>query len=317
MIQKRKKKVRLSHKIIDTVDRIISPTVTLNKHKMVSSSNTTKRRLFATTFVATVVVSTSTSSVHGLTPNSSSSRMPKNTDGLQYKGRESNYYDNNSFEVSEEEKDANGLFLSEENYEWMFDEDAVDGEGDGDEGPVDDEAAVEAVMNSIAAKGDLLSQDWEEEVERAFQEKYAETYNSETSYGETMQMEEDIVEDAELGPDEGVDADVDGAIYYEEEMGSDVSLNVPSFEVLKEWTEEYIELIDLAGGGMTRVSVGMQHTMHDAFVFTSPKVGPIGKPDFTKLMEYYNDHGLDLASAVPDLSVSYDGWHQDPDDPWR
>jgi hypothetical protein len=91
----------------------------------------------------------------------------------------------------------------------------------------------------------------------------------------------------------------------------------PTFDLLKEWTVEYTELIDLAGGGMTRVSVGMQHTMHDAFVFTSPKIGPIGKGDFVKLMEYYNDNGLDLASAVPDLSVSYEGWHQDPDDPWR
>eukprot|EP00980_Cylindrotheca_fusiformis_P018290 scaffold5966_cov118-Cylindrotheca_fusiformis.AAC.15 len=109
---------------------------------------------------------------------------------------------------------------------------------------------------------------------------------------------------------------------YEEDEGqtteyADGDSMYPTFDQLKEWTMEYIELIDLAGGGMTRVSVGMQHTMHEAFVFTSPKIGPIGKADFVKLMEYYNDNGLDLASAVPDLSVSYEGWHQDPDDPWR
>jgi hypothetical protein len=91
----------------------------------------------------------------------------------------------------------------------------------------------------------------------------------------------------------------------------------PTFELLKEWTMDYMDLVDLAGGGMTRVSVGMQHLMHDAFVFTSPNIGPIGKPDFVNLMAYYNDNGLDLASAIPDLSVSYEGWHQDPDEPWR
>ncbi|CAJ1950644.1 unnamed protein product [Cylindrotheca closterium] len=273
--------------------------------------NTTKRRHLVTTFVTTaLVISTSTTRTFGLTPNSSSNRIPKNNDGLQYKDRESNYYDNNSYEVSEE-KDANGMFLAEENYEWMFDEEAAAAAGDA---PVDAEATVEAVMNSIAAEGDLLSPDWEEEVERAFQERYVETYSTDgTTYSDTMEMEEEMEEDAELH----VDEDADDEIYYEDEFENDVISNVPSFEILKEWTEEYIELIDLAGGGMTRVSVGMQHTMHDAFVFTSPKVGPIGKLDFVNLMEYYNDNGLDLASAVPDLSVSYDGWHQDPDDPWR
>mmetsp|Transcript_42532 Transcript_42532/g.102853 ORF Transcript_42532/g.102853 Transcript_42532/m.102853 type:complete len:422 (-) Transcript_42532:2854-4119(-) len=285
---------------------------------MVSSTaagNTSKIRLLVPTFVATALMSTSTTTaVYGLTPNSFSNRMPKTNDGLQYKGRDSNYYDNNSYEVSEE-TDANGMFLSEDSYEWMFDDDGEAG-GSGDEGPVGDEEAVEAVMNSIAGKGDLLSQDWEEEVERAFQEKYVETYSDDgtSSYDTMVEMEEELEEDAELEVD---DEDVDDEVYYEDDLENDIMSNVPRFEVLKEWTEEYIELIDLAGGGMTRVSVGMQHTMHDAFVFTSPKVGPIGKLDFVKLMEYYNDNGLDLASAVPDLSVSYDGWHQDPDDPWR
>lgn len=272
-----------------------------------STNNRNKIPLVVTTFVvsALTVISTFTPTAHGLSPNSSSRRMPKNKDGLQYKDRESNYYDNNSDGMSAE-KDANGMFLAEDSYEWMFDEDG--GIDDGQARIDDDEAAAEAIINSITANGDLLSQDWEDEVERAFQEKYAETYqNADASSYDTMEMEGEIEDGEELDDEE----------YYVDDDENSMRTNVPSFEVLKEWTEEYIELIDLAGGGMTRVSVGMQHTMHDAFVFTSPKVGPIGKQDFVRLMQHYNDNGLDLASAVPDLSVSYDGWHQDPDDPWR
>lgn len=134
------------------------------------------------------------------------------------------------------------------------------------------------------------------------------TWEEDETALEADEEEEEIQELYDTG------MEVSDEIEYE---GEDDDAVYPPFEQLKDWTMEYIGLIDLAGGGMTRVSVGMQHTMHEAFVFTSPKIGPIGKGDFVKLMGYYNDNGLDLASAVPDLSVSYEGWHQDPDDPWR
>lgn len=102
--------------------------------------------------------------------------------------------------------------------------------------------------------------------------------------------------------------------YYED--GTPFDSTEPSLEVLKSWTQEYIDSVDLAGG-MTRVSVGVQHMLSSEFVFTSPTIGPLNKPDYVKLMDYYRLCGFDLASAIPDLKVSYDGWHLDPHDPSR
>lgn len=90
----------------------------------------------------------------------------------------------------------------------------------------------------------------------------------------------------------------------------------PTLELLQSWTQEYMDAVDLAGG-MTRISVGVQHMLSSEFVFTSPTIGPLNKEDFVKLMDYYRHCGFDLASAIPDLKVTYDGWHLDPHQPWR
>lgn len=90
----------------------------------------------------------------------------------------------------------------------------------------------------------------------------------------------------------------------------------PTLDMLIDWTLDYVDAVDLAGG-MTRVSVGVEDLMSDDFVFTSPTIGPSSKQDFITLMRFYQYNGLDLASAIPDLTVSYEGWHQDPNDPWR
>jgi hypothetical protein len=90
----------------------------------------------------------------------------------------------------------------------------------------------------------------------------------------------------------------------------------PTLDMLVDWTLDYVDAIDLAGG-MTRISVGVEELMSDDYVFTSPTIGPCSKDDFIALMRYYQYNGLDLASAIPDLTVSYEGWHQDPLDPWR
>ena len=91
---------------------------------------------------------------------------------------------------------------------------------------------------------------------------------------------------------------------------------VPTLELLQSWTREYMDALDLAGG-MTRISVGVQNMLSSDFVFTSPSIGPLNKEDFVRLMDYYRHCGFDLASAIPDLKVTYDGWHQDPHQPWR
>lgn len=111
--------------------------------------------------------------------------------------------------------------------------------------------------------------------------------------------------------DEGENWDMD---YYED--GTSFVATVPTLDLLKSWTQEYIDSIDLAGG-MTRISVGVQNMLSSDFVFTSPTIGPLSKEDYVKLMDYYRHCGLDLASAIPDLTVTYDGWHIDPHQPWR
>lgn len=103
--------------------------------------------------------------------------------------------------------------------------------------------------------------------------------------------------------------------YYDD--GTSYYMAKPTLEILKAWTMEYIDGIDLAGGFMTRISVGVEMMLSSDFVFTSPSIGPINKNDYVNLMKYYNTQGLDLASAVPDLKVTYEGWHQDPHEPWR
>ena len=88
----------------------------------------------------------------------------------------------------------------------------------------------------------------------------------------------------------------------------------PSLDLLVSWTLDYVDAVDLAGG-ITRVSVGVQDLLDDDYVFCSPTIGPIGKFDFINLMSSYTQAGFDLASAIPDLTVSYDGWHVDPHNP--
>jgi len=90
----------------------------------------------------------------------------------------------------------------------------------------------------------------------------------------------------------------------------------PTFDLLVDWTLDFVDAVDLAGG-MTRVSVGVEHMLSEEFVFTSPTIGPVSKDDYISLMNYYQYNGLDLGTAIPDLTVSYEGWHQDPHDPWR
>ena len=90
----------------------------------------------------------------------------------------------------------------------------------------------------------------------------------------------------------------------------------PTLDLLVDWTLDFADAVDLAGG-MTRVSVGVESMISEDFVFKSPVIGPLSKDDFIHLMNYYQHNGLDLGSAIPDLTVSYEGWHQDPHDPWR
>jgi len=90
----------------------------------------------------------------------------------------------------------------------------------------------------------------------------------------------------------------------------------PTFDLLVDWTLDYADAVDLAGG-MTRVSIGVESMIDANFVFVSPDIGPVSKNDYISLMNYYHYNGLDLGSAIPDLTVSYEGWHQDPHDPWR
>jgi hypothetical protein len=90
----------------------------------------------------------------------------------------------------------------------------------------------------------------------------------------------------------------------------------PSLELLQSWTQEYIDAVDLAGG-MTRISVGVESYLADEYVHTTPDIGPLGKNDYIQLMRYWNYNGLDLGSAIPDLTVEYTGWHVDPHNPWR
>lgn len=90
----------------------------------------------------------------------------------------------------------------------------------------------------------------------------------------------------------------------------------PTFNCLVDWTLDFVDAVDLAGG-MTRVSLGVANMLSPDFVFKSPSVGPVSKNDFISLMNYYQYNGLDLGTAVPDLTVSYEGWHQDPHNPWR
>ncbi len=102
--------------------------------------------------------------------------------------------------------------------------------------------------------------------------------------------------------------------YYED--GTPFIPPVPTLELLKSWTREYIDSVDLAGG-MTRINFGVQNLFSSQFVFTSPTIGPLNKDDYVNLMDYYRHGGFDLASAIPDLKITYEGWHIDPHQPWR
>lgn len=116
-------------------------------------------------------------------------------------------------------------------------------------------------------------------------------------------------------PDEYYEPEEEYIMYNED--GTIFETIEPTLELLQEWTQEYIDAVDLAGGGITRLSVGVQNMLAEDYVFTSPTIGPISKPDFIQLMSFYLDSGFDIASAVPDFTTYYDGWHQDPHEPWR
>jgi hypothetical protein len=114
------------------------------------------------------------------------------------------------------------------------------------------------------------------------------------------------------------DYDEEGENYQDDGYAkeSSESYSNPTLQILRSWTEEYIQGVHMAGG-MTRVTDVVQDMLASEFVFTSPNVGPLNKPDYIKLMGYYQNYGLDLATGIPDLQVSYEGWHVDPDQPWR
>jgi len=156
-------------------------------------------------------------------------------------------------------------------------------------------------------------------------------------YQQDAEMSTEISEKiySSYGLDYGLDIDIDIDIDTENEneqdgflstenMNDDVEYEgypsyrtlTPTFDILVDWTLDYADAVDLAGG-MTRVSVGVESMIEEDFVFASPEIGPISKNDFISLMNYYQYNGLDLGSAIPDLTVSYEGWHQDPHDPWR
>jgi hypothetical protein len=138
-----------------------------------------------------------------------------------------------------------------------------------------------------------------------------ETYTVDDTIDELKRFDEEIYALEKLD-----DFEDDFVMDYFEDGTPFVPLD-PTLDMLKEWTQEYIDAVDMAGGGLTRVSVGVEMMLATDYVFTSPTIGPLSKPDFVRLMQYYRTKGLDLASAVPDLEVSYDGWHQDPHEPWR
>ena len=118
------------------------------------------------------------------------------------------------------------------------------------------------------------------------------SWDREVTYEELYEDEEEVqVFEADLGSEHGDDETSER--YYED--GTPFEALNPSLELLKEWTEEYIDAVDLAGGFITRVSVGVEMLLADEYVYTSPSIGPINKIDFVKLMKYYNDNGMDLA----------------------
>ena len=90
----------------------------------------------------------------------------------------------------------------------------------------------------------------------------------------------------------------------------------PTLGQLRDWTEEYVDTVDLAGG-MTRMSQGVQQFLDEEYVHCSPEIGPLCKRDYIQLMDYYCTHGMDLGTAAPDLKAVYSGWHVDLQDPWR
>lgn len=89
----------------------------------------------------------------------------------------------------------------------------------------------------------------------------------------------------------------------------------PSVELLRGWTEEYFNAV-AAAGGITKVE-GFADFYSDDYVQTGPDIGPVNKEDYVKALTYYDEQGLNIGEAIPDLTADFDGWHLDPHCKWR
>lgn len=186
--------------------------------------------------------------------------------------------------------------------------------------------AAEDAEEANDSEGDTLTTD-EEGIQLVYSDdddddetndKYDELKYSELGHfyedGTPVEQYNDDGSPTEHGYDEEEDIDEETVGHY---MFDEDGTLLPTLGLLKEWTLEYFDAVDLAGGGLTRISIGVESLMSSYYVFTSPTIGPINKEDFKNLMTYYRDNGLDLSSAIPDLKAQYEGWHVDPHDPWR
>ena len=130
-----------------------------------------------------------------------------------------------------------------------------------------------------------------------------------------IETDETYGEESDQDQQEQEDWEID---YHQIDWSDYEYMPEPSLELLQAWTQAYWDAIDLAGGFLTRVSYGVMAFLDDdEFVFTCPQFGPLNKNDYIHLMNYWNQQGLDIASAIPDLKVHCDGWHIDPQNPWR
>lgn len=108
---------------------------------------------------------------------------------------------------------------------------------------------------------------------------------------------------------------LDSAVDYSDVGEASASVDEPTLELLKGWTEDYVEAVD-AAGGITKVQ-GFADFYSDDYVQTGPDIGPVNKDDYIKALTYYDQQGLNFGEAVPDLTADFDGWHLDPHNPWR
>jgi hypothetical protein len=99
--------------------------------------------------------------------------------------------------------------------------------------------------------------------------------------------------------------------------GGSPFLDLPTLDMLQEWTLEFFEDFE-DSGGWSGIEGYSHYFEEDEFVHVAPNnVGPLNKHDFVQLMKYHQENGLDFGTIVPDLTLSLYGWHQDPHDPWR